>query len=95
MIQRLSLPWRLLHWVILAHFIIEIIYCAYIIFVVLQPEGASGPLFEAAATLDPEQLVARRLYAIECWIATAGFAIYLALTELLPRAGRASSADQG
>ena len=85
----LSLRWRILHWIILAHFVIEIGYCAYLIFSVLQPEGQAGPLLGRAAELPFEALAARRLYAIECWIATAGLAIYLALTELLPRILRA------
>ncbi len=32
-----------------------------------------------------ELLAKRRLYALEFWVAFSGFAIYLALTELLPR----------
>ena len=85
----LSLRWRIIHWLIIGHFIVEIGYCAYLIFSVLQPDGQSGPLLGRAAELPFEQLAARRLYAIECWIATAGLAIYLALTELLPRILRA------
>ena len=30
----------------------------------------------------------RRLYAVECWLAIAGLAIYLALTEIGPRLRR-------
>ena len=30
-------------------------------------------------------MVTRRLYAIEFWISTAGLALYLAVTEYLPR----------
>ena len=81
----LSLRWRVIHWLIIGHFVVEIGYCAYLIFSVLQPAGQSGPLLDRAAEIPFEQLAARRLYAIECWIATAGLALYLALTELLPR----------
>jgi len=50
--------------------------------------------FEPVAYIDRT----RRLYAIECWIAIAGLAIYLAITEIGPRfwrlqAGPAGSAD--
>lgn len=80
-----TLLWRCIHWIIIAHFLIEIFYCAYVIFVVLQPEGHSGPLMRQATALPFEQMVTRRLYALECWIATAGLAVYLALTEIAPR----------
>ena len=32
-----------------------------------------------------EQMTVRRLYASEVWISIAGLAIYLAITEYLPR----------
>ena len=75
----------LIHWGIILHFLSEIIYAAYLIFVVLQPESGGGPLMEKAKDLPFELMTTRRLYAIECWIATAGLAIYLALTEMGPR----------
>ena len=77
--------WKCIHWLIILHFLGEILYCAYIIFSVLQPETGGGPLMERAQSMPFEQMVTRRLYAIECWIATAGLAIYLAITELSPR----------
>jgi hypothetical protein len=35
-----------------------------------------------------EQMVTRRLYATEFWIATCGLAVYLAITEMAPRLRR-------
>ena len=48
-------------------------------------EGISGPLFEAAKSMPFEQMMVRRQYAIESWIAITGLSLYLALTEILPR----------
>lgn len=76
---------RLLHWAIILNFVAEMIYAGYIVFAVLRPEGVSGPLFEKALEIPFELMVTRRLYALEFWIATAGLALYLALTEIGPR----------
>ena len=73
-----------IHLVILLNFLIQMGYAAYMVFVVVAPEGG-GPLFDAATTFPFEKMVTRRLYAIEFWIATCGFAIYLAITEVRPR----------
>ena len=78
-------PWRVLHGLIVAIFQVQIAYSLFQLGVVLQPEGTAGPLFGAAATLDHELLVARRLYAIELWIAVGALAVYLGVTEILPR----------
>jgi hypothetical protein len=72
------------HWAIIINFVVEIAYCTYMIFNVLAV-GDGGPLGEAALQLDHEFMVTRRLYAIEFWIAMAGLAIYLAITEIGPR----------
>ena len=86
--------WRLLllgvHWVIIINFLIEMIYAGYMVFTVLAPEGGGGPLFEKALEMPFEQMVTRRLYATEFWIATTGLAIYLAITEIAPRLRRPS-----
>jgi len=82
---RLPVFLRALHWVLIVNFVINIVYGSYQIFVVLAPEGSAGPLFGAAHSMPFEQLVIRRLYASEVWISIAGLAIYLALTEYLPR----------
>ena len=73
-----------IHYAILLNFLIQMGYAAYMVFVVVAPEGG-GPLFDAATTFPFEKMVTRRLYAIEFWIATCGFAIYLAITEIRPR----------
>jgi hypothetical protein len=80
------------HWAIIINFVFEIAYCAYMIFGVLAV-GDGGPLGEAALTLDHEFMVTRRLYAIEFWIAMAGLAIYLAITEIGPRLREARRTD--
>ena len=74
-----------IHWVIIINFLIEIIYASYVIFVILKPETGGGPLMDAAKTIDLDLMTRRRLYAIECWLAISGLAIYLALTEIGPR----------
>jgi hypothetical protein len=76
------------HWFIIVNFLVEIVYASWIVFVVLAPEGASGPLFGAAATLPFELVAKRRMYAQETWLAIAGLAVYLALTEIGPRLRR-------
>ena len=83
--SRRSLVWLVIHWLIILHFLGEIIYAGYMIFSVLQPEGHSGPLMGQATQIPFELMVTRRLYALECWVATAGLAIYLAITEVAPR----------
>lgn len=84
-----------IHWAIIANFVVEIAYAGYVVFAVLAPPGHSGPLFEKALEIPHELMVTRRLYAIEFWIATVGLAIYLALTEIGPRlkAQRAAPPD--
>lgn len=81
----LGLGWRILHWVILVNFALNIAYGGYQVFFALAPEGHVGPLFGAAVKMDPELLMIRRMYATEVWISIAGLAIYVALTEFLPR----------
>jgi len=74
--------WKILHWFLIANFLVEIFYSAYQLFFVV---GGGGPLFNRAREISFELLVKRRLYAIEAWIAMAGLSIYLAITEILPR----------
>jgi hypothetical protein len=70
---------------IVAYFIAQLLYVSYQVFVVLSPPGHVGPAFGRAAEMPFEQLVARRLYAIEGWIAFVGLALYLAVIEIVPR----------
>jgi hypothetical protein len=74
-----------LHWIIIVNFIIEVFYAGYMVFVVMAPADGAGPLWQRATAMPFEQMATRRLYAIECWIAIAGLAIYLAITEIGPR----------
>ena len=81
----MSLGWRIVHWAIIPVLLVEGLYCLGQLVFVLQPEGVTGPLFGAAATVDHELLVSRRLYAIEGWLALVGLAIYVGVTEIAPR----------
>jgi len=81
----MSWLWRAVHGIIIAVLLVEGLYCLGQLVFVLQPPGVVGPLFGAAAGVDHELLVARRLYAIEGWIALVGLAVYLGLTEVGPR----------
>lgn len=84
--RRLPLFLRILHWVLIANFVLNICYGAFQLFVVLAPEGGGiAPLFGAAETMPAELLLVRRAYATEVWLSITGLAIYLAITEYLPR----------
>ena len=74
--------WRILHWLILLNFVLEIFYGIYMVFGVI---GGGRPLFVRASGLPIDLMVKRRLYAIETWLAIVGFSIYLAITEIFPR----------
>ena len=76
---------KVLHWGIILNFVVQMFYAGYMVFVVVRPEGVSGPLWAAAKSIPFEMMVTRRLYAIEFWIATGALCIYLALTEIGPR----------
>ena len=77
-----------LHWTIIVNFAVQIFYGGYMVFSVVKPEGASGPLWERAKTMPADLMTVRRLYALETWVAIAGLAIYLAITEIGPRLKR-------
>ena len=77
--------WRFIHWLIIINFVIQIAYASYMVFFVVAPPEGSGPLFASADTFPFEKMVTRRLYALECWVAIGGLAIYLAITEIAPR----------
>ena len=76
--------WKVIHWIIIINFIFEIAYCTLQVFVVFS-DGSFLPLFGSALTMDIDFFLKRRLYAIESWIAITGLAIYLAITEIMPR----------
>jgi hypothetical protein len=76
--------WDALHVAIIAWFAGQMGYVAWQVFVVLNPFGV-GPLGARSVELPHELMVTRRLYAIEGWIAFVGFALYVAVTEIVPR----------
>lgn len=76
--------WRVIHWVIIINLTIQIGYGAYMVFFVVTGDG-SGPLWGQALQMPFEQMVTRRLYAAETWIAIVGLSLYLGVTEILPR----------
>jgi hypothetical protein len=79
-----KLKWlRVLHWVIIINFMVEIGYGLYMVFFAVG--GSRWPLLARAVETPIEVILKRRLYAIETWIAIAGLAIYLALTVFLPK----------
>lgn len=72
--------WQVIHWVIVLNFAFQIIYgMSQIFFVLVPPSGTPGPLFFSSAEISHELMLARRLYAIETWIAISGLCIYLAI----------------
>ncbi len=76
---------RWVHLLIIVNFLLEIGYAGFMVFVVLRPEEVNGPLFGAARSLPFEEMMVRRQYAIESWIAMTGLSLYLGMTEVLPR----------
>ena len=75
--------WKILHWFIIINFVIGIVYGFFMVFFAVG--GGRYPLWLRAVDTPIEVILKRRLYAIEAWVATAGLAVYLALTEFLPR----------
>ncbi len=87
------LPW-LVHTLIVVVLAVQSAYCGYQLLVTLRPEGGPAILFGAASSVPHELLVARRLYAIEGWVAFVGLCLYLGVTEILPhRLGKAGQSD--
>lgn len=84
--------WKIVHWIIILNFVLEIAYGGYMVFFVIG--GSRYPLFRRAVETPLEVILKRRLYSVETWIATAGLAVYLALTEIVPRQ-RKLEADRG
>lgn len=74
--------WRIIHFVIIVSFLLEIAYGLYMVFWVHGSRHI--PLFAEAAEMPIETILRRRLYAVETWIAMSGLCIYLAITEILP-----------
>jgi len=75
----------LLHYGIIIWTLSTILNSAYQMTFVYTVEGYSLTLLGASSQLDYETMMIRRAYALEAWVATMGLAIYLALTEIMPR----------
>jgi len=75
--------WLILHWLIISNFVLGIAYGGYMVFGVVG--GVGRPAFGEAVGIPFESMVIRRLYAIETWILIIGLALYLGITEILPR----------
>lgn len=74
--------WRVIHYLIITNFILEIVYSITMVFFVIG--GGKWPLLRRAVQTPVEIILKRRLYAIEAWIAIGALCIYLALTVYLP-----------
>jgi hypothetical protein len=74
--------WRVIHYLIITNFILEIVYSITMVFFVIG--GGKWPLLRRAVETPVEIILKRRLYAIEAWIAIGALCIYLALTVYLP-----------
>lgn len=74
---------KVLHWIIILNFALGILYGAYLSMFVFG--GGGVPLFGRASQEPVEVILKRRLYSVETWIAISGLAVYLALTEIMPR----------
>lgn len=70
---------RLLDLLIQLFIITGFLYAAFeILFVFKNPQGGLV-LFQNALTIDPQLLLARRLYALEFWIVLTNYFVYLGL----------------
>jgi hypothetical protein len=74
---------KVLHWILISALLTEGIYGFYMVFFVIG--GSRWPLFARAVETPVEVILKRRLYAIEAWVAFGALAIYLAITEILPK----------
>lgn len=78
-----SKHWKVIHWLVILNFVLEISYGFYMVFFTIG--GGKWPLFARAVKIPIEVILKRRLYSVETWIAIAGLAVYLAITEILPK----------
>jgi hypothetical protein len=84
----LPLALRVVHVAIIANLLVQCVYGAFQVFWVLQPPGTIGPMFGHATEIPFELMMARRMYALESWVAFLGLALYVGVTEILPRRWR-------
>lgn len=86
--HRLPLGLQIVHWAIILNLVVQVAYGSFQVFYVLQPKGVVGPMFGHAMEIPFELMMARRMYALESWVAFLGLALYVGLTEILPRRWR-------
>lgn len=79
----MSVWMKILHWGIIINFLQQIGYGFYMVFFVAG--GGGGPLFGRAGSLTFEEMMTRRMYAMETWVPIVGLSIYLGVTVMLPR----------
>ncbi len=65
-----------LHLLIIIAFTVQIIYSIVAFSVVASGNGIAGL---EAATIPIDEMIRRRLYAIELWVSAAGLAVYLGI----------------
>ena len=82
---RLSPGWAFVHYFLIFLFVTQMMYCMHQVFVVHGVGGWNPVLLGRATEISQEQFMARRMYALEGWLAMIGLSMYLALTEMLPR----------
>lgn len=75
--------WMVLHAAIILNLLLQIGYSGFKC--LTFPDGRLRVLFGEAQTMEFQDMVTRRLYAIETWVAIAGLSVYLAVTEIAPR----------
>jgi hypothetical protein len=84
-VGRLPTFLRAIHWLIIVNFALQVVYGGYMVFVVMRPEGVTGPLWAAAQQIPHDFMMVRRAYAEETWLAIVGLSLYVGVTEILPR----------
>ncbi|MBD3352838.1 MAG: hypothetical protein GF364_15235 [Candidatus Lokiarchaeota archaeon] len=67
--------WKILHWIIIINFVLQILNGMYQVIL----WGGGITLLSGSTELTFDEMVTRRLYAIETWIAIVGLSIYLAI----------------
>ena len=82
-----------IHWAIIINFVCQIVYGGYMVFVVMKPEGVTGPLWAAAQQIPHDFMMVRRAYAAETWQALVGLSLYVGVTEILPRRMRPAETE--
>ncbi|MEC7752303.1 MAG: hypothetical protein VX405_12450 [Myxococcota bacterium] len=73
-----------LHCSIICVLVMQCIYGSYMVWVVFD-QATPGFISDSLQAMNQNQMVNRRLYAQETWIALSTLCIYLGLTEILPR----------